>query len=123
MEHIRYSVAACQTDMPNPIDRRQMRSNTDRILRMVDAEITPYEFAKRAASAFFLSPKLLLDESINRPLLANLVQHDLFQGNQGGWESYVSELQQQVPWFAAGLEEVPDEQSEKSVAVWPPSTH
>ncbi|OTP66215.1 hypothetical protein [Caballeronia sordidicola] len=32
------------------------------ILRMVDAEITPYEFAKRAASAFFLWPKLLLDE-------------------------------------------------------------
>src|ERR1700712_3619096 len=75
------------------------------VLRMVDAEITPYELAKRAASAFFLSPKLLLDESINRPLLANLVQHDLFQGSQGGWESYVSELQQQVPWFAAGLEE------------------
>jgi len=78
------------------------------ILRMVDAESTPYEFAKRAASAFFLWPKLLLDEPLNRPLLANLVQHDLFHDNQSGWESYVSELQQQVQWFAHGLEHVPD---------------
>ena len=25
MSHIRYAAAACQTDLPNPIDRRQMR--------------------------------------------------------------------------------------------------
>ncbi|SAL45630.1 hypothetical protein AWB64_04819 [Caballeronia sordidicola] len=93
------------------------------ILRMVDAEITPYEFAKRAASTFFLWPKLLLDESINRALLANLVQHDLFPGNQSGWESYVSELRHQVPWFADGLDQVPEGQFEKSVAVWPPTAH
>src|SRR4026207_668307 len=37
MMHIRYSAAACQTDWPNPIDRRQMRSNTDRMLHLVDA--------------------------------------------------------------------------------------
>src|SRR6185436_8987426 len=37
--HIRYSAAACQTDWPNPIDRRQMRSNTDRMLRLVDAAV------------------------------------------------------------------------------------
>jgi predicted amidohydrolase len=37
--HIRYSAAACQTDLPNPIDRRQMRSNTDRMLQMVDAAV------------------------------------------------------------------------------------
>ncbi len=93
------------------------------ILRIVDAEITPYEFAKRAASAFFLWPKLLLDESINRPLLANLVRHDLFDGNQSGWESYVSELRNQVPWFADGLDQVPEGPSEQSVAVWPPTAH
>ena len=32
--HIRYAAAACQTDLPNPIDRRQMRANTDRMLSM-----------------------------------------------------------------------------------------
>ena len=93
------------------------------ILRMVDAEITPYKFAKRVASAFFLWPKLLLDEAINRPLLANLVQHDLFHGNQSGWESYVSELRNQVPWFADGLDQVPEGPSGESVAVWPPTAH
>ena len=93
------------------------------ILRVVDAELTPYEFAKRAASAFFLWPKALLEEPINRLLLANLVQHDLFSGNQGGWESYVAELQQQVPWFGDGLERVPEPQLEARAAVWPPITH
>jgi CubicO group peptidase (beta-lactamase class C family) len=37
MDHIRYAAAACQTDLPNPIDRAQMRSNTDRMLNMVDS--------------------------------------------------------------------------------------
>lgn len=36
MSHIRYSVAACQTDMPNPLDRSQMPANTDRMLAMID---------------------------------------------------------------------------------------
>ncbi|HYN84055.1 MAG TPA: nitrilase-related carbon-nitrogen hydrolase [Pyrinomonadaceae bacterium] len=39
MEHIRYSVAACQTDMPNPVERREMRRNTDRVLSMIDAAV------------------------------------------------------------------------------------
>ena len=39
MEHIRYSVAACQTDLPNPIERRQMRANTDRMLSMIDSAV------------------------------------------------------------------------------------
>ena len=39
MEQLRYSVAACQTDMPNPIERRQMRANTDRILSMIDSAV------------------------------------------------------------------------------------
>ena len=39
MEPIRYSVAACQTDQPNPIDRREMRRNTDRMLSMIDSAL------------------------------------------------------------------------------------
>jgi predicted amidohydrolase len=39
MEHIRYSVAACQTDLPNPTERRQMRANTDRMLSMIDSAV------------------------------------------------------------------------------------
>jgi predicted amidohydrolase len=40
MEHIRYSAAACQTDLANPLDRAQMRSNTDRMLHMIDSAVT-----------------------------------------------------------------------------------
>src|SRR6185295_19107499 len=39
MDLIRYSVAACQTDLPNPLDRRSMRANTDRMLSMVDSAV------------------------------------------------------------------------------------
>src|SRR5207247_6253048 len=52
MEHIRYSVAACQTDLPNPIERRQMRANTDRILSMIDSAV--------AGSAPFLPVRLIV---------------------------------------------------------------
>ena len=52
MEHIRYSVAACQTDMSNPVERRQMRSNTDRMLNLVDAAV--------AGSAPFLPVRLVV---------------------------------------------------------------
>ena len=37
--HIRYSVAACQTDMPNPVERRQMRVSTDRMLSLIDSAV------------------------------------------------------------------------------------
>src|SRR5262249_48355609 len=40
MEHIRYSVAACQVDMANPVERRGMRVNTDRILSMIDSAVS-----------------------------------------------------------------------------------
>src|SRR6267143_4161802 len=50
--HIRYSAAACQTDLPNPVDRRQMRSNTDRMLSMIDAAV--------AGSAPFLPVRLIV---------------------------------------------------------------
>ncbi|MEW6127875.1 MAG: nitrilase-related carbon-nitrogen hydrolase [Acidobacteriota bacterium] len=52
MEPIRYSVAACQTDFANPIDRRQMRANTERMLSMIDSAI--------AGAAPFLPVRLLV---------------------------------------------------------------
>lgn len=52
MEHIRYSVAACQTDLANPTDRPQMRKNTDRMLSMIDSAV--------AGSAPFLPVKLVV---------------------------------------------------------------
>jgi hypothetical protein len=55
MEHIRYSVVACQTDLPNPIERRQMRANTDRMLSMIDSAV--------AGSAPFLPVKLIVFRS------------------------------------------------------------
>ena len=39
MEHIRYSVAACQVDSPNPVARKGMRANTDRMLSMIDSAV------------------------------------------------------------------------------------
>jgi predicted amidohydrolase len=52
MDHIRYAAAACQTDMPNPIDRRSMRANTDRMLSMIESAV--------AGSAPFLPVKLVV---------------------------------------------------------------
>src|ERR1700745_768303 len=39
MDQIRYSAAACQVDMPNPIDRKQMRANTERMLSLIDSAV------------------------------------------------------------------------------------
>src|SRR6187397_2129598 len=52
MDHIRYSAAACQTDLANPTDRSQMRRNTDRIISMIDSAV--------AGSAPFLPVKLIV---------------------------------------------------------------
>lgn len=52
MQHIRYSVAACQTDLPNPIERRQMRANTDRMLSLIDSAV--------AGAAPFLPVRLIV---------------------------------------------------------------
>jgi len=52
MEHIRYSVACCQTDLPNPIERRGMRANTDRMLSMIDSAV--------AGAAPFLPVRLVV---------------------------------------------------------------
>jgi predicted amidohydrolase len=40
MSHLRFAAAACQTDFPNPVDRRGMAANTDRMLAMIDAAVT-----------------------------------------------------------------------------------
>jgi len=52
MDHIRYSVACCQTDLANPIERKQMRANTDRMLSMIDSAI--------AGAAPFLPVRLIV---------------------------------------------------------------
>jgi formamidase len=39
MEHIRYSAAAIQTDFANPVNRAEMRKNTDRILQLIDSAV------------------------------------------------------------------------------------
>jgi predicted amidohydrolase len=52
MTHIRYSVAACQTDQPNPVERREMRRNTERMLSMIDSAV--------AGAAPFLPVRLIV---------------------------------------------------------------
>src|SRR3954469_6255964 len=52
MNHIRYSVAACQTDLPSPVDRRQMRRNTERVLSLIDSAV--------AGAAPFLPVRLVV---------------------------------------------------------------
>lgn len=39
MDAIRYSAAAIQTDFANPVERADMRKNTDRILRLIDSAV------------------------------------------------------------------------------------
>src|SRR4030095_15420683 len=49
---LRYSAAACQTDLANPLDRRQMAANTDRMLSMIDSAVAgraPFLPARRVA--------------------------------------------------------------------------
>jgi predicted amidohydrolase len=52
MSHIRYAAAACQTDLPNPRTRSEMRGNTDRMLAMIDHAV--------AGSAGFLPVRLIV---------------------------------------------------------------
>ena len=49
---IRYSAAVCQTDLPNPLDHKQMSANTDRMLAMIDAAV--------AGAAPFLPVRLIV---------------------------------------------------------------
>src|SRR6476469_997253 len=52
MTTIRYSVAACQTDFANPLDRSHMAANTDRMLAMIDCAV--------AGAAPFLPVRLVV---------------------------------------------------------------
>lgn len=49
---LRYAAAACQTDLANPLDRREMAANTNRMLAMIDAAV--------AGSAPFLPVRLVV---------------------------------------------------------------
>ena len=49
---IRYAAAACQTDQPNPLDRAEMKANTDRMLSMIDSAL--------AGAAPFLPVRLVV---------------------------------------------------------------
>jgi predicted amidohydrolase len=52
MSTLRYSAAACQTDLANPIDRGQMRANTERMVSMIDSAV--------AGAAPFLPVRLVV---------------------------------------------------------------
>src|SRR5436853_7883613 len=52
MKHIRYSVACCQTDMANPIERTAMRANTARMHSMIQSAV--------AGAAPFLPVRLVV---------------------------------------------------------------
>jgi formamidase len=52
MQHIRYSAAACQTDLANPVDRGRMPENTRRMLSMIDSAV--------AGAAPFLPVRLVV---------------------------------------------------------------
>ncbi len=38
-----YYAAACQVDQPNPLDRKQMKHNTDRMLEMIEQAVIGYQ--------------------------------------------------------------------------------
>lgn len=74
------------------------------LLKQVGANVSPQRIIERATSAFFLWPKTLLDEELNRSLLASTVKHDLFASNAQGWNAYVEERRRDVAWFGEGLD-------------------
>ncbi|SAK67294.1 hypothetical protein AWB76_03964 [Caballeronia temeraria] len=76
------------------------------LLGFIDEKMTPRDFVRCASGAFFVWPKALLDETLNRPMLANTVKHDLFAENAKGWDAYVDERRKDVPWFGEDLPEV-----------------
>jgi hypothetical protein len=85
--------------------RRQEESlMTFPILQEVAPEMAPMEFVTRAAGAYFPWAKALLDVNLDRGLLAHLVEHDLFTGNEAGWQAYVEDLRSDVPWFGRNVQ-------------------
>ncbi|KMQ72776.1 hypothetical protein BPMI_02735 [Candidatus Burkholderia pumila] len=75
------------------------------LLAFVDEKMPPRDFIRRTSGAFsfFVWPKALLDETLNRAMLANTVRHDLFDGNAKGWNAYVEERRRDVAWFGADV--------------------
>ncbi len=67
------------------------------ILQEVALEMSPHEFVRRASGAYCQWPKDLLEAELDRKSLAHLVEHDLFAGNQAGWEAYTKDLRKAVP--------------------------
>jgi predicted amidohydrolase len=92
---IRYAAAACQTDLPNPLSRAEMRGNTDRMLAMIDAAVAgsrPFlpvrlvvfpEFA-HAAPVFATAGELLKTLAVPMPnehterLVEKAREHDIY---------------------------------------------
>ena len=92
------------------------------LLGFVAPQLMPRDFAARAASAYFLWTKELLEVPLNRKLLAHTVQHDLFAGNQAGWDAYVEMMRGEVPWFGEELGPVSEASVEpERTAIWPPA--
>jgi hypothetical protein len=95
------------------------------LLAFVDENMTPRDFIRRASGAFFVWPKALLDETLNRDMLANTVKHDLFDENAKGWTAYVEKRRKDVAWFAEDLPELKEatapatEKSRYSTWPWP----
>ncbi len=95
MSDLRYAVAACQTDLPNPTHRDAMGANTDRMLEMIDAAVLgsqPFlpvrlvvfpEFA-HAAPAYASVDALLEHLAVEIPnehtdrLQARATRHDIY---------------------------------------------
>jgi predicted amidohydrolase len=95
MSDLRYAVAACQTDLPNPLHRDRMHANTDRIVAMIDHAVigsAPFlpvrlvvfpEFA-HAAPVFTTVAELIDKLAVTIPnehtdrLAAKARQHDIY---------------------------------------------
>ncbi|VXC84464.1 conserved hypothetical protein [Burkholderia sp. 8Y] len=87
------------------------------LLNLIAPDLTPHDFAARAATAYFLWTKELLEATLNRKLLAYTAQHDLFAGNQAGWDAYVEMMRVEVPWFGEGLGPVSEVQVEREATA------
>ncbi|MDR5775476.1 MULTISPECIES: hypothetical protein [unclassified Caballeronia] len=102
-----FCLSQCADDYPSIADA--VRGNDAladfTLLGFVAGDMTPREFIRRASGAFFVWPKALLDETLNRPMLANTVRHDLFEDDAKGWDAYVEERRREVVWFGEDLQE------------------
>ena len=72
-------------------------------LRYVAPRVRVKDFPERAASAYALWPKELLERELNRIGLASTVRRELFDDNPEGWESYAAYIREKVSWFGLDL--------------------